>query len=113
MKKIIVVIGLLVYNFTSLFAWCIPDCSSVTSTAMTKQRGTIADRLDDFISVVHANVEQTDNQILIIQQEILTYRRLKARVLKEAMLLKRATKLTKQIKDNAADGIVVRMGEEK
>jgi hypothetical protein len=90
---------------------CMPLCDPDVTYAMGKQRDTIKDRMDDFKSVVVANTKQTENQTLIIDQEILSYRRLLARVTKEAMLLKKASHISTTIKRNSAINIAIKAGE--
>lgn len=76
---------------------CPGTCDISINYAMNKQRTSISDRLDDFIGVIRANREQTNNQNKIIGQEILSYVRLRERIKKEALLLKNAAHLSRQI----------------
>ena len=74
---------------------------------MKKQRKTLNDRLDDLINTIKANTKQTEHQTKIIEQEVLAYKRLEARVRKEALSLKEARYLSKKIKDSVSIGSTI------
>jgi len=73
------------------------SCDPTIHYAMSKERKSLSDRLDDFIGVIGANVLQTKNQIKIIDEETAGYLRLQARIKKEAILLKKSAYLSKKI----------------
>jgi len=88
-------------------------CSSSTCAASlnyamkTKQKESLKNRLDDLIKTIEANTKQTKHQTKIIEQEVLSYRRLLARVKKESLSLKEALFLSKKIKDSESLGVTV------
>ena len=86
---------------------CAPggDCDKVIDCAMETQRDAIEARLDDLINAIKANTKQTKHQTKIIEQEVLSYRRLLKRVQKESLSLKKASYLSKKIKDSEALGV--------
>ena len=95
-------IVILLSGSTPLSAWdsCIcswASCDPTIHYAMSKERKSLSDRLDDFIGVIGANVLQTKNQIKIIDEETAGYLRLQARIKKEAILLKKSAYLSKKI----------------
>ena len=80
------------------------DCDEVIDCAMEKQRDAIEARLNDLIKAIKANTKQTKHQTKIIEQEVLSYKRLLKRAHKESHSLKEASYLSKKIKDSEALG---------
>jgi len=83
------------------------SCDKVLKCVMKKQRETLNDRLDDLINTIKANTKQTKHQTKIIEQEVLAYRRLEARVKKEALSLKEARYLSNKIKNSVSIGSTI------
>jgi len=82
-------------------------CDNVLNCVMNKQRETIKNRLKDLVNTIKANTKQTKHQTKIIEQEVLAYRRLLARVKKESLSLKEASYLSKKIKNSESIGNTV------
>ena len=83
-------------------------CAASLNYAMkTKQKESLKKRLDDLIKTIEANTKQTKHQTKIIEQEVLSYKRLLARVKKESLSLKEALFLSKKIKDSESLGVTV------
>jgi len=81
---------------------CIPliPCTGVLNCVMEKQKNTLEARLDDLKHTIEANTKQTIHQTKIIEQEVLAYKRLLERVKIENISLKKASYLSKKIKDS-------------
>ena len=90
------------------------DCDTVLQCAMGKQRDSLEDRLEDLEKAIEENTEQTEHQTKIIEQEVLAYNRLLARVKQESLSLKEASYLSKKIKDSESLGTIINtMGKGK
>lgn len=87
---------------------CVPiPCDQWITCAMTKQRSVLKKRLEDFEGAIEANRKQTENQVKIIQEEILSYEQLRARITMEAIMLKKATHISNNIKSSAVTEQVI------
>ena len=90
------------------------DCDTVLECAMEKQRNSLEDRLDDLKKAIEENTKQTEHQTKIIEQEVLAYNRLLARVKQESLSLKEASYLSKKMKDSESLGTIINtMGKGK
>lgn len=78
---------------------CQWGCDLTIGYAMLKQKKTLKDRLEDYRDAVVANRKQTENQTLIIKQEVLAYTRLLERMKIETEQLYKAQHIVKKIKN--------------
>lgn len=88
------------------------SCDEWIECAMEKQRKVIEKRLEDFEGAVEANNNQTENHTKIIEEEILSYEQLRARITAEAIMLKKLTYISNNIKSSSTIEVVAKATKE-